>query len=127
MSSILDSADGPWQGLLRSRPVRNAAARVEDQDSDHVIVFVRQKRPGFMKWPPLSWIVPYKRERRAILDKVGTLLWRMCNGERTVEDLVDAFRSRYGLTFHESRAAVTGYLKLLTERGVIAIATQEES
>lgn len=116
--------DGPWQGLLRSRPVRNAAARVVTQDPDHVIVFVRQKRPAFMV-PPLSWIVPFKSERRAVLDKVGTLLWRLCDGERTVEQLVDAFRGRYGLTFHESRAAVTGYLKLLTERGAIAIATQE--
>ena len=125
MSSNMANVDGPLMGLLRSRPVRNAGARVEEQDRDHVIVYVRQKRPGFLI-PPLSWIVPYKRERRAILDKVGTLLWRMCDGERTVEDLVESFRSRYRLTFHEGRAAVTGYLKLLTERGVIAIAAQEE-
>lgn len=125
MSSGMANVDGPWMGLLRSRPVRNAGARVEELDRDHVIVYVRQTRPGFLI-PPLSWIVPYKRERRAILDKVGTLLWRMCDGERTVEDLVESFRSRYRLTFHEGRAAVTGYLKLLTERGVIAIAAQEE-
>jgi hypothetical protein len=50
----------------------------------------------------------------------------MCDGEHTVEQIVESFRTKYGLTFHESRAAVMGYLKLLTERGVVAIATQEE-
>lgn len=124
MSSSAGNVDGPWVGLLSSRPVRNAAARVEEHDGDRVVVYVRQKRPGFLV-PPLSWIVPFRRERRAVLDTVGTRLWRMCDGERTVEALVDSFRSRYGLTFHESRTAVTGYLRLLTERGVIAIATQE--
>ena len=126
MSSSDSNTDGPWVSLLHSRPVRNAAARVEEQPDDRVIVYVKQKRPGFLV-PPLSWIVPYKRERRAFLDRVGTRLWRMCDGEHTVEDIVDAFRGQYRLTFHESRAAVSGYLKLLIERGVVAIATQEES
>ena len=124
MSSSPGNTDGPWLGLLRSRPVRNTAARVEEHDGDRVVVYVRQKRPGFLV-PPLSWIVPFRRERRAVLDRVGTRLWRMCDGHRTVEALIDSFRSQYGLTFHESRTAVAGYLKLLTERGVVAIATQE--
>lgn len=125
MSTAPSKLDGPWMGLLRSRPVRNASARVATRDADRVTVYIRQKRPAFMV-PPLSWIVPFKRERPAVLDKIGTLLWNQCDGERSVEQVVDSFRSRYGLTFHESRAAVTAYLKLLTERGAIAIATQEE-
>jgi len=127
MSTNPGNTDGPWLALLSSRPVRNASARVMAHKDDRVAVYVRQKRPGYMRVPPLSWIVPFKRERRALLDRVGTRLWRMCDGERTVLELVDSIRGHYGLTFHESRAAVTGYLKLLTERGVIAIATQEES
>jgi hypothetical protein len=126
MSSETSNLDGPWMALLQSRPVRNVAARVEEHTDGRVVIYVRQKKPGFLV-PPLSWIVPYKRERSAYLDRVGTRLWRMCDGEHTVEEIVDAFRGQYRLTFHESRAAVMGYLKLLTERGVVAIVTQEDT
>jgi hypothetical protein len=64
-----------------------------EHKDDRVAVYVRQKRPWFLKVPPLSWIVPFKRERRALLDRVGTRLWRMCDGERTVLELVDSIRA----------------------------------
>ncbi|MBN2451663.1 MAG: PqqD family protein [Lentisphaeria bacterium] len=76
--------------------------------------------------PPVSWIVPFRAEREITLDAVGRLIWEWCDGRCTVEDITERFRDRYRLTFHEARAAVTGYLQLLIRHGLVAIVMQEK-
>jgi hypothetical protein len=117
--------DGSWMQMLKATPVRNTAARVVENSDYCITVHVKQRRPGYMV-PPLSWIVPFSRERRVTLDAIGTKIWHWCDGVRTVEEVADRFKEQYQLTFHEARAAVTGYLKMLLKRGVLAIVMQDE-
>jgi hypothetical protein len=104
--------------MLRAHALQNRAARVERDPGGTVAVWVEQTRRLL---PPLSWIVPFRRERVTRLDRVGSRVWSLCDGKRTVEAVVDMIASQYRLTFHESRVAVTGYLKTLIQRGVLAI------
>ena len=83
-------------------------------------------RPCEYMLPPLSWIVPHRRERRVVLDRVGSQMWRQCDGERTVEAVIDAFAATHDLTFHEARVAVTTYIKSLVKRGVLVIVMPKE-
>ena len=57
------------------------------------------------------------------LDRLGSQVWQLCDGVRTVEDVVDEFARLHRLTFHEARASVTAYLKMLVQRGVLAMLT----
>jgi hypothetical protein len=66
-------------------------------------------------------------ERRLTLDRLGTEVWRLCDGDRTVEEIVDTFSRNHDLTFHEARAAVTGYLTTLIQRGALAIEVPEDT
>ena len=125
MSTPQKNQAGSWAQMLRATPLRNTAARAVENQDKCITVYVKQQRPGFMK-PPLSWIVPFSPERRVKLDAIGTRIWRWCDGTLTVEGVVDRFKDHYRLSFHEARAAVTGYLKLLIRRGVLAIAMQEQ-
>jgi hypothetical protein len=118
--------DAGWRPMLEARPLHNAVARVEKGDGPGMTVHVKTDRPRYMV-PPLSWVVPFREERRVCLDRVGTWVWELCDGRRTVEDMIDAFADRYGLTFHEARIAVTGYIRSLVQRGVLAMALQDES
>lgn len=117
-------ADGSWQRMLLARPARNTAARSESDGEHAVTVHVKTKKPMYLV-PPLSWIVPVRRERSLKLDRVGSHIWRLCDGERTVEAVVDDFASTYRLTFHEARVAVTGYMKMLIQRGALVIVLPE--
>ncbi len=119
------AGDGSWRRMLTARPVRNEAARLGQSGEGNVTVRVTKQRPWYLL-PPLSWIVPFRRERAAALDRVGSRVWRLCDGERTVEGVIDEFASSYHLTFHEARVAVTGYLKELIQRGVLAISIPED-
>ena len=116
--------DGSWRSMLAARPVQNQAARIERHDRDRVTVYVKRKRPGYLV-PPISWIMTVRPERRVTLDALGTRIWTWCDGNRTVEDVVDLFAATYNVTFHEARVAVTGYLRSLLQRGVVAIVMQE--
>jgi len=58
---------------------------------------------------------------------LGRRLWQDCDGRRTVEEIVDRFRDEHRLTFHEARAAVSGYLQGLIQRGVLAIVMRDSS
>lgn len=121
MDSAPMDARGPWHAMLAALPMRNVAARIETERGDTLVLCVPRKRPWFVRWPPMSWIIPCGMERRLTLDSLGAQIWRMCDGRRTVGQVVDAFGDVHRLTFHEARAAVTGYLKLLLERGALAM------
>lgn len=106
--------------------MRNAAARVERNVKKNIAIYVKTSRPRYLV-PPLSWIVPFRSERRVTLDRLGMQVWTLCNGERTVENVIDAFKEQYNLTFHEARVAVTEYIKTLIQRGVLVITLREET
>jgi len=115
-----------WASTLRSIPVRNIAARVQGDPESGVTILIKRQRPRWFV-PPVSWIVPFRAERKITLDRIGSRVWGLCDGSRTVETIIDTFAQWYGLSFHEARAAVTGYLKSLVQRGVLAIGIAKES
>jgi len=114
------AAGSPWDRMMRAFPRWNSAVTVTETAQGTVIVKVKCKRPAFMK-PPLSWIVPFKPEMKTELDGLGTWIWRLCDGTHRVEAIVDEFAAAHRLTFHEARVAVSGHLKSLIQRGVLAI------
>lgn len=111
--------------MLESVPHQNVAASAEDRREGGVVIRIPTRKPWF--WvPPFSWVVPSREEQVVVLDATGSFLWRLCDGTRTVEEVVETFAERYRFTFHEARAAVTPYLKNLIQRGVLAMAIPVE-
>lgn len=121
MTGTTQQQGASWRQMLDARPVRNRAARAEADDSTGMTITVGNRRRGYLSLPPVSWIVPFRKERRVKLDGLGAEVWRLCDGQLTVEGVVDRFSRTHGLTFHEARVAVTGYMKGLIRRGVLAI------
>ncbi len=54
-------------------------------------------------------------------------MWNLCDGQRSVEDIIDEMSRRHRLSFHEARVAVTGLLRELIRRGALAIALPPDS
>lgn len=110
-----------WRELLAVKPVRNAAAAREDQGPENLRLTVKRQRPALLV-PPISWIIRPSPQKSHVLDRLGREVWEMCDGDRTVENIIDQFCGQHRLTFHEGRVAVTAYLKSLLERGLVAMA-----
>jgi hypothetical protein len=109
-----------WRPLLAAVPVPNAAATVREAGGGLRVTVPRAN--DRLARAPWSWFLPRRREWTAELDALGAGVWRLCDGRRTVEEIVDATAAAHRLTFHEARTAVTDYLARLIRRGILAIA-----
>ena len=110
--------------MLAAIPRQNAAAQVDERPDGTVRVTVQLRKPAWLI-PPISWVIKSSFQKSVVLDDIGTRIWRWCDGRHTVEAVVEEFARTYAFTFHEARASVTGFLKSLVQRGVIAIEGRE--
>ena len=107
--------------LLDAVPVRNASVRVETRSEGGLVLSVPMRRRWYMK-PPLGWVLPFSRQRRISLDRLGAAVWEACDGRRTLEQVIERFADRYHLRFHEARLSVQQFLKELVRRGLVVLA-----
>lgn len=115
------NAAGDWSAMLRARMIHNAAAQVTaGARGGELSMAVPTRRPGWLV-PPISWVVRPPSSRTLVLDTLGVGVWTLCDGEHTVESVIEAFAAANGLTFHEARVSVTAYLKSLLRQGALAM------
>jgi hypothetical protein len=84
------------------------------------MVSVPVRRPSWLV-PPISWILPFSSHRRVELDDLGLEVLNLCNGRNTVESIIEKFAADHKLSFREAQLSVTQFLRLLTERGLVAV------
>jgi len=111
-----------WRTMLEAKLYQNLKASPKwNQNRTELTLTVAMKRPNYLI-PPISWIVRPPKTKQIELDALGGQLWEWCDGQRTVEDVIELFAQKYNLTFHEGRVSVTSYLKELLKRGALAVA-----
>ncbi|MDP6152111.1 MAG: PqqD family protein [Phycisphaeraceae bacterium] len=114
-----------WRPMLRTVPAHNQAAHASDTQPGQSRIVVPRRRPNWLV-PPVSWIIRPRPTRDVQLDRLGTRVWRLCNGHRTVENIIDAFAGEHRLTFHEARIAVTGHISDLARCGALVLVMHEQ-
>jgi len=116
-----------WLRFLRALPVQNVAVQTGCENEDLLLpVTVKVERPRWLV-PPLSWVFPVSRSRTVKLDPIGRSVWAACDGKVRVEQIVDDFAKRQVLSFHEARIAVTQYLEVLVQRGLVVLVFDQEA
>lgn len=105
--------------VLRAVPYRNEAMALKPRRDGGAQATVPMRRPKFLV-PPLSWILPYSSHRRVELDAAGTAVLQKCDGEHTVEAIIEEFAAEHKLSFREAQLPVIQFLQQLTQRGLIA-------
>ncbi len=123
-NKLFTSQHVTWKKMLTAKPIKNQAAVFQKQDEKHIKVTVKKEKPKYLI-PPLSWIIRPKLHKDIVLDEIGSWILNLCDGSRTVEDIIEGFSQQHKLTFHEARVSITGYMKLLVQRGILAIAVQK--
>ena len=109
---------------LSAFPVRNPDLTWRELESDEVVVTVT--RPSRATWRIISWLFYVPDSRDIALDEVGSLVWRLCDGEHSVDALVDALVERYQLGKREAEVSLTTYLRDLGKRGLIGFLVPED-
>jgi hypothetical protein len=109
---------------LEARPVRNPSLkwRLNDQDEVEIIVPRRSDRLGRV----LGYLFYVPTTRPLVLDEVGSRVWHLCDGERTVAEMVQTMCDEYKLGKREVEVSLTEYLRKLGRRGMIGFLVTEE-
>ena len=66
-------------------------------------------------------IMQVKRQKPYDLDGLALEVYDAIDGQRTIENLIDAFAERHHLTFFEGRALITRFLQILEKRDLIDV------
>jgi len=111
--------------FLAAVPQKNSAIKVE-LAGDGLLVSVPIPRPRWLV-PPISWILPFSDHRRVELDEPGKIVLELCDGQRTVEEVIESFAQKHKLSFRESQLAVTKFFRELVQRGIMVIVGNEEN
>jgi hypothetical protein len=118
----------PDNGLSRKHalaciPVRNPEVREQKNEQDELCLTYQVRfRPWFQGivqkiTGKQSQII----ERKLQLDELGSSVWQMINGKRSVHGLISEFQATHKLNQREAEISVTAFLKELGKRGVIVM------
>jgi len=110
---------------LTSIPVHNQVIREECGTDGCVTLLVPVRRTGVVKMLGKILNVP-ETDRRVSLDKLGSYVWRMCDGQTTVRDLIERFSRKYKLDRKEAEVSMVAYLRMLAKRRLVGIVVPEE-
>ena len=108
---------------LTLTPVKNMdAAEVILNSGIVVIHYPVTMRPWMAKWiQRFKGSSPQMGSRKLQLDTLGTQVWKMIDGKRTVRDIVDTFARTHQLPRREAEMAVAQFLRDLGKRGLVGM------
>lgn len=108
--------------FLRSKPVKNPCLEWVKSDKGETTVTIKpenQRRKG------LSKIFSLPKEKKVVLDKVGTFVWERCDGNHSVKQIAEELSHEYKMIRQEAETALSKYLQQLAERGMIGIMSSQ--
>jgi hypothetical protein len=102
---------------LHARPVRNPGLEWERVDGGDIHLRIPRRTDRVAQMLCRIFRAPQYKE--IVLDEVGSDIWALCDGDRSVEAIVSATSKKYKLTRRECETSVAAYLKMLGDRKLI--------
>ena len=66
------------------------------------------------------------QEKKIQLDSIGSILWELCDGEKTVRDIVRFLQEKHKMLPSEAEISLNTYFNYLSKRGFIGFIAPEE-
>jgi len=109
---------------LAIKPLHNPNLEWEYNEEGYVVAMLT-RRSG-LTGKLTSFFIAAPGERRIVLDEVGSFVWKMCDGQHSVEQISEALSDKYILTSREVEVSLNEYLRMLAKRGMILVAVPQE-
>lgn len=106
------------EAILFSKPIKNTNVKFDEKNEEIYVIFERKKT----FWTNiLAKIFFIPKEKTIILDKIGSEVVKLCNGEKRVYDIVSYLAETHKLTPYEAEVSLLEYFKQLVKRGIIGL------
>ena len=109
---------------LQARPIRNPALEWEALDNGEVQIILPRRRDAMGKLLSSVFYVP--QSKPVNLDVVGAQVWKLCDGEHTVNGIAQALMEEHKLHRREAEVSLTEFLKMLGKRNMVAFVVPTE-
>jgi hypothetical protein len=111
---------------LKSIPIRITNEYYENDDGTTTIL-VEIEYKGFIgKLLKIFSITPPPKYKRIVLDRIGSIVWKMCDGKHSVEDIIKKLMKETGLSRRNIELATYNYIKTLIMKGLIELRIPSE-
>jgi hypothetical protein len=121
--------------FLSVRPVRNPKLKWEKDESGKITLILQmreqpkdneEKDERRRRRPMFSSSTPSVRTKKIRLDTVGSIVWELCDGERTVKDIAEQLHEKYKMLPSEAEISLNTYFNELAKRGLTAFIVPKE-
>jgi hypothetical protein len=114
--------------FLDAKPVRNSAVRWEKNQQGVILLVIPLKQPEEKGRKSIfSAFSPSSQEKKIQLDSMGSIIWELCDGEKTVKDIIQILNEKYGMGPSEAEISLNNYFIQLSKRGLIVLLVPKES
>ena len=112
--------------FLRIKLLRNPNLEWNKDENEEVTIHLPYKKGGYFR-NFFSRFYKIPEEKKIKLDKIGSLVWILCDGNHTVEKVAHAIQKKYKLVREEAEAALKTYLNHLIERRFLGFVLPKET
>lgn len=105
-------------------PIRNPLLYWGRNDKDFIVVAMERRTDWVGQ--AMEWLFMVPPKRKLELDEVGSTVWQACDGENTVNDIVEIVAEEYKLSRREVEMSLTKYLRTLGQRKMIGFMVDEK-
>lgn len=117
----------PRSEFLKMVPVRNPGLKWEKDEDGKIQLFVPLQQPKEKKGKLMSKLAPSPTEKKIQLDKIGSIVWELCDGERSMEGIIESLHQEYKLLPSEAEVSLNAYFNQLSKRGLVGFVLPEET
>lgn len=111
----------PRELWLKSRPRRITEEYYKDEDGNIVVILELEYRGIMGKLLKIFSLTPPPKYKKIILDRVGSEIWKLCDGEHTIDDIIRKVIKLTGLSRRNAELATYNYIRQLVEKGLIEL------
>lgn len=104
--------------FLLLKPIKNPYLEWTKSEKGEVTIMLKaenRKRKGVSK----LFSVP--KDKRVVLDEIGSFVWDRCDGKNTVEKIARELCDKYRMMPHEAKVSLSNYLQQLAKRRFIGV------
>jgi len=106
--------------FMALKPVRNPNLGWDEVEGRIVL---RVPRPDTWQVKIINVFFPVPEERKVVLDPIGSDVWRVCDGETPIAEVMKVLQREYKLGAKEAELSLQQFFKDLGRRGYIGFAT----
>ena len=111
----------PYKKYMQSRPVRNEKVDWERLSSDVVKLYLPHKKTALMKL--LGRFIDIPEERSFRFNPMGSMVWELCDGKNTVEDIKEIILKRTKSSDKDVEKRLSKFINKLIRNELIMLDT----